>query len=284
MNGAADLRARAEGLAAPLPALLAGAEQLAAQVAGLHGRRRAGPGETFWQYRPAQPHDGARSIDWRRSARGDQLYARDLEWQVSQAVDLWVDPDARMDFGPDGTTKGQRAAELALALAIGLLRGGERVGLVGGPAPRSGDAQLMRLAGGLISGGRPADPGAGQVTAHGRVAFFSDFLGDPAPVEAAMGAAADRGVRGVLCQILTAEEAEFPYRGRTVFEDMSGAPQFETLRADGLRDRYLTRLADRQARLEKACAATGWQMMTHRTDAPAAEALLWLHQALGAQR
>ena len=43
--------------------------------AGAHGLRRPGPGEEFWQYRPAQPGEPARAIDWRRSARSDALRA-----------------------------------------------------------------------------------------------------------------------------------------------------------------------------------------------------------------
>ncbi len=46
------LRQRAEALAATLPPLLVAAERVAATVAqGVHGRRRAGMGESFWQFR-----------------------------------------------------------------------------------------------------------------------------------------------------------------------------------------------------------------------------------------
>ena len=58
------LRSASETLAAAFPPLLAEAEHLATTVMiGDHGRRRAGVGDTFWQYRPAQNHDDMRSID-----------------------------------------------------------------------------------------------------------------------------------------------------------------------------------------------------------------------------
>lgn len=282
MIRAADLRAQSEALAGPLPALLAGAERLASAVQpGLHGRRRSGPGETFWQYRLARPEDGQRGVDWRRSGRGDQLYAQQREWQVAQVVQFWVDPSKRMDFG--APLKSSRAAELALALAILAERGGERVGLAGGDPARGGAVQLGRMAEGLVSGAAGL-PDASAFAAHGRAVLFSDFLGDLAPLKALVAGAAERGVRGALCQILTPDEASFPYRGRVIFEAMDGAQRHETLKADGQRAAYLTRLAKRQAALKTLASSCGWQMLVHRVDAPAADALIWLARATEAKR
>ena len=45
-------REEAEGIAAALPPLLVSAERLASGIwLGVHGRRKAGMGETFWQFR-----------------------------------------------------------------------------------------------------------------------------------------------------------------------------------------------------------------------------------------
>jgi hypothetical protein len=35
-------------------------------LSGLHGRRRAGPGESFWQFRAFAQGEAAQRIDWRR--------------------------------------------------------------------------------------------------------------------------------------------------------------------------------------------------------------------------
>ena len=128
----AALRAEAERLGQSLPALLAEAEMLAQTLMmGEHGRKRAGMGDEFWQYRAAHPGDEARAIDWRRSARADTPFVREREWQAAQSVSLWVDPSRSMGFsGATGRgTKSDRARVLALALGILLLKGGERVGL-----------------------------------------------------------------------------------------------------------------------------------------------------------
>jgi uncharacterized protein (DUF58 family) len=280
------LRSQAETLAGPLPPLLAQAEHLATTVLlGDHGRRRAGTGDTFWQYRPAQPHDEARSIDWRRSARSDVNFVQDKEWQIAQSIILWVDQAASMGFTShaDLPSKALRARTLGLATAILLIRGGERVGLTGlRLPPRRGEAQLVQMAQ-LLSQDDITDYGAPQAQGmlpHSRALFISDFLGDIQPIEDALLRAADRGVGGALLQVLDPQEEAFPFEGRTVFESMTGGLRHETLKASDLKSRYLDRLAQRKDRLAHLARTTGWQFQTHHTGEPATHALLWLYAAL----
>src|SRR4051794_9702897 len=134
--GAAALhhRQRAEALASRLPPLLVAAERVAATVAqGVHGRRRVGTGETFWQYRRYEPGDSAARIDWRQSAKTQPVYVRENEWEAAQSVWLWHDRSDSMNWRstPHLPTKGDRAALLLMAVACLLVRGGERVALLG---------------------------------------------------------------------------------------------------------------------------------------------------------
>lgn len=282
-----DLQSRAESLGQSLPPLLAEAELLAATVMmGEHGRKRAGQGDEFWQYRPVNAGDSARLIDWRRSARGDAHFVREREWQAAQSVTLWVDPARSMTFSGDTSRppKADRATLLALATAVLLLRAGERVGLAGDAAPpRPGRAQIVKLAA-ILSGAEEAGeygaPTATGMVSHGRALFLSDFLGDLAPVEAALIAAADRGVRGALVQVLDPAEEEFPFSGRTIFESMGGGMRHETQQAGDLRARYLARLAERKDRLAALGRAVGWHVTTHHSGQPAQAALLWIFTAL----
>ena len=98
---------------------------------GLHGRRRAGPGESFWQFRPFVAGEAASRIDWRRSARDDRLYVREREWEAAHTVWLWIDRSASMGFGSTlaQAPKVERALVLALALGDTFVEAGERVGL-----------------------------------------------------------------------------------------------------------------------------------------------------------
>ncbi len=314
MTQASALRRDAGLLAGDLPPLLAHAERLAATVLpGDHGRRRAGQGDEFWQYRPAHEGDEARHIDWRRSARSDAHFIRQKEWQAAQTVLFWVDDSRAMDFasGRDLPSKGWRARLLALACASLLLRGGERVGLLGGRLlPGAGERQLGPLVlalareGGTngasangagekgaparsVPGGRTSEygvPALGGLRANTRAVMISDFLGDPAALERALSQAVDHGVEGVLLQVLDPQEEAFPFDGRTIFESMGGTLRHETLKAGELRARYLDRLAARKAVLGDLARGAGWQYYCHHTDQPASAALLWLYGALERKR
>ena len=247
-------------------------------------------GDEFWQYRPARAGDEARSIDWRRSARSDAHFVQEKEWQAAQSVFIWLDTAQSMGFTGDRnrTTKAERGKLLTLALSILLIRGGERVALAAlGTPPRSSELQLLRIAQSFAADMEQPDYGAPEVrnlAPHSRALFISDFMGDLAPLEAQLAKAADRGVRGVIFQILDPTEEAFPFDGRTIFESMGKTLRHETLKAGDLRDRYLDRLAERKARLADLAAATGWQYECHHTGDSAQASLLWLYGALERKR
>src|SRR6185503_1047768 len=89
----------AKGISSGLPDLLVEARRVAATVlAGWHGRRVSGRGETFWQFRPFVTGEPAAAIDWRRSARDEHLYVREKEWEASHTVWMWVDLSRSMSF------------------------------------------------------------------------------------------------------------------------------------------------------------------------------------------
>jgi uncharacterized protein (DUF58 family) len=142
---------------------------------------------------------------------------------------------------------------------------------------------MLRLAARLSGEEAGEDYGAPEtegMVSHGRAVFLSDFLGDLSAVEAGLARASDRGVKGVLIQILDPAEEEFPFDGRTIFESMGGTMRHETQRAGDLRARYLARLAERKDRLAQLARAVGWHFTTHHTGNPAQSALLWAYAAL----
>lgn len=289
---AANLRAGAEALGAALPPLLAEAEHLASTVMlGEHGRRRPGMGDDFWQYRPAHAGDSARSIDWRRSALSDAHFVREHEWQAAQSVSLWVDQGASMRFASRGLPeKADRARLLGLALAILLLRGGERVGLahagddpVTAIAPRSGRGQSAVLSEALALRTADADyapPLTAGIESRSMVVFLSDFLGDLAPIRRAMDEVAGRSARAILVQVLDPSEEAFPFGGRVIFQSMGGSLRHETRQAGDLRGRYRERLAERQDELGRLARHSGGRFHVLHTDAPVAVGLQWLYRAV----
>ena len=279
----ADLRA--QSLAAALPALLAEAEHLAASLMlGAHGRRRAGNGDEFWQYRPAMAGDAAGSIDWRRSARSDAHFVIEREWQAAQTISLWVDPSQSMTYSGHSSRapKRDRAQILALALAVLLLRGGERVGLIGGGMPRAGRSHLQTILAEMAADAAQdyGAPQADSFAASGRAVYLSDFLGPLEPLQQAMTQAADRGLRGIVLQILDPSEEDFPFQGRVIFESMAGSLRHETQSAADLRARYLDRLDARKAQLKQMCQSMGWLYALHHTDQSAMIPLQWAYLGL----
>ena len=282
-----DLRSRAEAAVGALPALVLSAERLAAMIApGAHGLRRAGPGEDFWQFRPAHAGDTARSIDWRRSARSDAAFVRDREAQTAQSVSIWVSAGRGMDHAgaPGRPTKADRARLLAVALSVLLLRGGEKVALWG-DVPRAGRGQAERIAERLLAAPAAATdadaPGFEPLRGGRRLVLIGDFLGDPAPHLALIARASGQGLRGAALQVLDPDEESFPFAGAVLFRSVSGAIRHDTRAAEGLREDYLAALSARRAVLRDGCARAGWQFGHHVTDQPPAQALLWLSQALG---
>ncbi len=288
--GVSALRAqqRAEGLAATLPPLLVAAERVAATVAqGVHGRRRVGLGETFWQFRRYQPGDSPQMIDWRQSGKTQPVYVRENEWEAAQTVWLWRDRSPSMDYRSDKAlpTKRERADLLTLATAVLLVRGGERVGLLNsGLRPDHGKFALNRMAG-LMTDPRNAHapeglPKAEPLPRHAQVVLAGDLLSPLPEIHATVSALTGRGVRGHLLQILDPAEETLPYDGRVEFEGFEGEDELLVPRVEAVRTAYLERLHAHQDGLAALARAAGWSFAVHRTDRPPQTALLGLWGAL----
>ncbi len=282
----ARLRHNAEALTDALPALFAAADRLAANVhMGVHGRKRAGTGESFWQYRQAMPGDELARIDWRRSARSDTVYIREQELESAHTVAIWCDNAQSMAY----KGKDARARLLGMALSILLSKAGERIAFPGTIAavPRMGAAHLHRITQALsTSPSQVVDyghaPDFGNIKAA-RSVFLSDFLGPETSVFSALKAATAQAGVGCLLQIIDNSEEDFPFDGRIKFESMGGKVQFETHRAKALREAYRARFLARSAALANFARENGWHYQKHHANDSPQAALLWLYQAIGQQ-
>ena len=143
----------ARTLAESMPRLILEARRIAATVIhGLHGRRRAGPGENFWQYRRFLSGEPARRVDWRRSARDDHLYVREQEWEAAHTVWIWADRSPSMVFTSAlaQESKLDRSLVIGFALAEVLVQGGERVGMPGMMRPTGSRNVLDKMANAIV--------------------------------------------------------------------------------------------------------------------------------------
>lgn len=283
------VRQRAEELASTLPPLLVAAERVAVTVAqGVHGRRRVGPGESFWQFRRYEQGDAATVIDWRQSAKSDRLFVRQQEWEAAQSVWLWRDNSPSMHYRSQfaQVQKIERATLLLVALAALLVRGGERVGLLGeARLPGSGRGALARIAETLLAQAKADKPAASlppmeALPRYGTLVLIGDFLSPTEEMELVIRAFAARGVGGHLLQVLDPVEEDLPFDGRTEFEGVEGEGRLVVSRVEGLRDLYVAKLASQRATLRHLTRAAGWTFTQHRTDKPAQMPLLTMYEML----
>ncbi|HEY0832765.1 MAG TPA: DUF58 domain-containing protein [Azospirillum sp.] len=289
-HGTDTLRAqqRAEALASRLPPLLVAAERVASTVAqGVHGRRRVGLGETFWQFRRYQPGDSPSMIDWRQSGKTQPVFVRENEWEAAQSVWLWRDRSSSMDYrsAAELPTKRERADLLLLALCVLLIRGGERVALLNsGIRPDHGKNALNRVAALLTDPrAKPEADGLPRVEPlprHAQAVLFGDLLSPLPEIHATVAGLTGRGVRGHLLQVLDPAEETLPFDGRVEFEGLEGEDELLVPRVEAVRTAYLERLRAHQDGLAALARAAGWTFAVHRTDRPPQTALLSLWGAL----
>jgi uncharacterized protein (DUF58 family) len=281
-------------LAQRFPGLCASAKEIAASVMhGVHGRRRAGTGETFWQFRPFVAGEAANRIDWRRSAKDDErLYVREREWEAAHTVYIWIDRSASMWFASQLALqpKIDRALVLGLAAADVLVRGGERAGLLGLTPAFSVRQIVERLAEVLLAqegaaGYVPEElPARLSLPLGAQAILIGDFLTDPALIATTIEAIAARGARGHLLMIADPVEESFPFTGNTEFADVDSPARLRVGQAETFRQDYIRRLAFHRDAIAASARARGWSFMVHRTDRPATEALLALRFHLDANQ
>ena len=277
---------RADGesrtLAASLPRLVLEARRIAANVIhGLHGRRRAGAGESFWQYRRFVSGEPAQNVDWRRSARDDHLYVREQEWEAAHTVWVWPDRSPSMAFASKEArdSKLERSLIVAFALAELLVAGGERVGIPGLMAPTASRSVIDKMAQAMLHDdeARLSLPPSFVPSALAEIVVLSDFWSPIADIRAMLTALSASGAHGTLVQIVDPAEESFPYSGRIEFVEPEGFGAITAGRAESWAGDYITRVALHRDQIRDETNRLDWLFTTHTTRRSAAELLLFLH-------
>jgi uncharacterized protein (DUF58 family) len=278
---------QARALAESMPRLILEARKIAATVIhGLHGRRRAGPGENFWQYRRFVWGEPARRVDWRRSGRDDHLYVREQEWEAAHTVWLWPDRSPSMNFSSPLAleSKLDRTLLIAFALAEILVQAGERVGMPGLMRPTGSRNVLDKMANAIIHDPteRASLPLAFAPSSLAEIVMISDFWSPLAEVRRTLVQLSGTGAHGHTVQVVDPAEETFPYNGRVEFIEPEGAGSITAGRAETWKADYETRVAAHRAAIRAETGKVGWSFAIHRTDRPATELLLALHARMGA--
>ncbi|GGE19313.1 hypothetical protein GCM10011390_43180 [Aureimonas endophytica] len=283
LTPSSDALVRARRRAALMPDLLVEARRVVSTViAGWHGRRRRGTGENFWQFRPFVEGEQVARIDWRRSARDDNLYIRDREWEAAQTVWLWADPSPSMLFRSSAAevSKESRALVLVLALAELLSRSGERIGYPGVLDPISARNAAERIAAALATRRPDGFPPDDRLKRFSEVVLVSDFLDPVEETIERIDRIGRRGIRGHVIAVADPVEESFPYSGRTEFRDPETGAKLTAGRAETLGEDYRRLYAATRETIAEHCRHLGWSFIAHRTDRLASEALVAVHGRL----
>ncbi|MGH6716916.1 MAG: DUF58 domain-containing protein [Bradyrhizobium sp.] len=272
-------------LAASLPRLVLEARRIAASfIHGLHGRRRAGAGENFWQYRRFVSGEPSQSVDWRRSARDDHLYVREREWEAAHTIWIWPDRSPSMAFASRGArdSKLERALIVTFALAELLVAGGERVGIPGLMNPTASRNVIDKLAQVMLhdEAERPSLPPSFVPSALAEIVVLSDFWSPISEIRSVLTGLSAAGAHGAIVQIVDPAEESFPYSGRIEFVEPEGFGMITAGRAEAWASDYVARVALHRAQIRHETNRLGWLFSTHTTDRSAAELLLFLHSGL----
>jgi uncharacterized protein (DUF58 family) len=278
------VRKQADRLAGSLPPLLVAALRVAATVEqGVHGRKRVGAGDAFWQFRQYQPGDPTARIDWRQSAKSDRLYLRQMEWAAAQSVWLWRDNSASMDWrsAPSLPLKSERAELLVLAVAALLLRAGERVALLGGQdRPSASRSSLERFGQALRLGTTESLPPKQALPRYAQLVLVGDFLSPVPAIEAALRPYAERGLTGHIVQIHDPAEETLPFLGRIRFEGTEKEGELLLSRTELVQDAYRERYRAHRDGLTSMVRAFGWTFAASNTEKPPEPALLALYRQI----
>ena len=273
-------------LADAMPRLILEARRVAATVIhGLHGRRRAGPGENFWQYRRFMSGEPASNVDWRRSARDDHLYVREREWEASHTVWIWPDRSPSMAFASAlvADSKLERALVVAFALAEVLVQGGERVGIPGLLRPTASRNVIDKMAQAILHDPteRASLPVAFAPSPLAEIVLLSDLWSPIGQVQQTIAQLSATGAHGHVVQVVDPAEESFPYAGRVEFIEPEGAGSVTAGRAETWRHDYQGLVARHRTQIRAETDRLGWSFAVHRTDRPTSELLLVLHSRMG---
>lgn len=239
------------------------------ELVGTHLSARTGYSLEFTDFRPYQPGDDYRLVDWAAYARLRRLLVRVHKREVE--VPLYLVLDASRSMGVGRPAKLDFAARLAAALGFVAYRGQDRFGLVpvrdapgDGLPPRRGRAQLAALfsALGALEAAGPTDldaalsAWAARGPEPGLCVVCSDFLCESGWKEGVAALLAGRHAV-VLVQVLSPRDLNPGFRGELELVDAELARRRRLSVSGGVLRAYREALARWNADIRAFAAERG---------------------------
>jgi uncharacterized protein (DUF58 family) len=253
-------------------------------LSGLHRSPRKGFSVEFAEFRPYQPGDDLRYIDWRIVARADRWMVKQFEEETNTRAAIVLDVSQSMEWtgSPERLTKLRYAEQVVAAVSLLLLRQRDAVGLVRYddklrtvlPA-RARTMQWRRIVRALTDPGSGSDSrmaegiqqAAKLIRRPGILIVLSDLLVDPVEMENAVRVARAAGHQVTVLHIMDPSEVELDVPGEAIFVDPESRLEVTATVAD-VREAYASTVVEaiEEWRVRLAAIGAGYEVI--RTDAP----------------
>ena len=274
------MRLKAEELSNKIPSLYVKADRIANTIwEGMHNRNKDGVGDNFWQFRKYEYGDPAHLIDWKKTAKSNETFIQEKELQTLQNFVIWRDTSKSMNFRSSESidTKLYRANLFTLALTIILSKSGENIVLnglkskllKGGNAVNFVSNQINEK----VTDSYKSRPNINEIKNNSDVILIGDFLNNINETEKTIKELSNRGINGIIIQILDPAERFFPYKGRINFNGLEGEKNILIGKAESVRNDYKKAIKIHIEKLEKLTTSYSWKYILDNSDQDASISL-----------
>ena len=274
------MRLKAEELSNKIPSLYVKADRIANTIwEGMHNRNKDGLGDNFWQFRKYEYGDPAHLIDWKKTAKSNETFIQEKELQTLQNFVIWRDTSRSMNFRSSESidTKLYRANLFTLTLTIILSKSGENIVLnglktellKGGNAVNFVSNQINEK----VTDSYKSSPNINAIKNNSDVILIGDFLNNINETEKTIKELSNRGINGIIIQILDPAERFFPYKGRINFNGLEGEKNILIGKAESVRNDYKKAIKIHIEKLEKLTTSYSWKYILDNSDQDASISL-----------
>ncbi len=270
-------------ISAKLPNLLVAAERVAISVMqGVHGRKKTGQGESFWQFREYDSSDSIRDIDWRKSAKSDKIFIKQKEWEASQSIYLWRDSSKSMDysFGKKIDKKLYIADLILTSLSILLINGGEQVSLLGSDGKKfRTKTAIPELVEYNINNQFPMIENK-PLPSNSNIILIGDFLGDISELDKFLSSLQQRQINIMLIQILDRSEIDLPFLGNVDFHGLEMEEMVKIPDVNAIKEQYKAKINAHNQKLEQLAKKKSVSFIRHMSDENLEKSMQEIYQRL----
>ena len=274
------MRLKAEELSNKIPSLYVKADRIANTIwEGIHNRNKDGLGDNFWQFRKYEYGDPAHLIDWKKTAKSNETFIQEKELQTLQNFVIWRDTSKSMNFRSSESidTKLYRANLFTLALTIILSKSGENIVLNGLKSKllKGGNAVnfVSNHINEKVTDSYKSSPNVNEIKNNSDVILIGDFLNNIIETEKTIKELSNRGINGIIIQILDPAERFFPYKGRINFNGLEGEQNILIGKAESVRNDYKKAIKIHIEKLEKLITSYSWKYILDNSEQDASISL-----------